>query len=280
MAATTRSRAANKAAKKHGRTLRLLPAAIIASMLVLGIKLGGLWTGITSLAQTQQAQAQQAQSQPAQPKQAQPKSSPMKAARGAHGKPESNPDAKGETQATARAPNALPDDPALFSQAEIDLLQKLAERRKQLDKWAEQLEMREGLLKAAEQQIERKVGELRTIQGKIKGMLRQYDKEQEEKLASLVKIYETMKPKDAARIFMELDMKVLLDVIERMKERRVAPIIAELNPVKAKDVTAELAQRRRIGEEAKQALPATGTGPGGNQEPLPATGDAAAPGNG
>lgn len=254
----------NGSAKKGGRALRLLPVAIAAAVLVLGIKLGGLWTGVTSLAQAQQAEeAPQAQ-----------KPGAMKASQGAGGAMEGGLAGTGDAQAASRAPDMLPDDPALFSQAEIDLLQKLAERRKQLDKWGEQLEMREGLLKAAEQRIERKVGELRTIQGKIKKMLRQYDKEQEEKLASLVKIYETMKPKDAARIFMQLDMPVLLDVIERMKERRVAPIIAELDPVKARDVTAELAKRRKIGEEAKQALPASGQGP------LPATGDAAAPGNG
>jgi len=55
-----------------------------------------------------------------------------------------------------------------------------------------------------------------------------------------------MKPKDAARIFEELDMAVLLDVIERMKERKSAPILAKMNPVRAKAITLELAQRREL----------------------------------
>ena len=55
-----------------------------------------------------------------------------------------------------------------------------------------------------------------------------------------------MKPKDAARIFEQLDMVVLLDVIERMKERKSAPILAKMKPQRAKEITLELAQRRGL----------------------------------
>jgi flagellar motility protein MotE (MotC chaperone) len=66
------------------------------------------------------------------------------------------------------------------------------------------------------------------------------------RLQSLVKIYENMKPKDAARIFDQLDMDVLLDVVERMKEARVAPILALVNPQRAQDITIQLAERRKL----------------------------------
>ena len=52
------------------------------------------------------------------------------------------------------------------------------------------------------------------------------------------------------RIFEQLDIDILLDVVERMKERSVAPILAAMNPEKAKTITAELAQRRKIGAQA------------------------------
>jgi flagellar motility protein MotE (MotC chaperone) len=79
----------------------------------------------------------------------------------------------------------------------------------------------------------------------------QHDEQEERQLNSLVIIYENMKPKDAARIFEELDMVVLLDVIERMKERKTAPILAELNPKRAKTITIELAHRRNLPGTAK-----------------------------
>jgi flagellar motility protein MotE (MotC chaperone) len=65
-------------------------------------------------------------------------------------------------------------------------------------------------------------------------------------MRSLVKIYENMKPKDAAKIFEQLDMGIMLEVVERMKEQKVAPILAEMNPVKARELTSELAQRRQM----------------------------------
>jgi flagellar motility protein MotE (MotC chaperone) len=55
-----------------------------------------------------------------------------------------------------------------------------------------------------------------------------------------------MKPKDAARIFEELEMDTLLPVTERMNERKLAPVMAEMNPAKAKDITEQLATLRQV----------------------------------
>jgi flagellar motility protein MotE (MotC chaperone) len=45
-------------------------------------------------------------------------------------------------------------------------------------------------------------------------------------------------------------MDILLDVVERMKEAKIAPILAAMNPEKAMTITAELAQRRKMGAQA------------------------------
>ena len=60
----------------------------------------------------------------------------------------------------------------------------------------------------------------------------------------LVKLYEAMKPRDAATIFNDLDMPVLLQVVDRMKEAKAAPVLAAMQPDKARDLTARLAQMR------------------------------------
>ena len=57
-------------------------------------------------------------------------------------------------------------------------------------------------------------------------------------------MYETMKPSDAAAIFDELDMPVLLRVARAMNPRKMAPIMAKMDPVKAQDLTAGLAVDR------------------------------------
>ena len=78
--------------------------------------------------------------------------------------------------------------------------------------------------------------------------------ETESQYKSLVKIYENMKPKDAARIFGELDMAILLPVTERMKERKLAAILAKMNTTNAMALTIQLAQRRNAqgGQQAQQ----------------------------
>ena len=140
----------------------------------------------------------------------------------------------------------ITDDPTLLTQSEIDLLQKLAERREMLDAREREMDRRIGLLQAAEQRIERKVADLKQLQGTIEGLLKKHSAEQDNKLASLVKIYEAMKPKEAARIFQALDMDTLLQVAERMKERKLAPIMASMTPEKAKEITVELTQLRKL----------------------------------
>ncbi|MBL4615569.1 MAG: hypothetical protein JKY27_11940 [Magnetovibrio sp.] len=153
-----------------------------------------------------------------------------------------------EEDQAAVAARMLADDPTLLTQSEIDLLQKLAERRVEIDARARELETRQALLAAAESRIERKIQDFIALQATIESLIKTYDEQQDTKLLSLVKIYESMKPKDAARIFEELDMDVLLQVAERMKERSLAPIMAKMNPQRARDVTVELNALRKLPE--------------------------------
>ncbi len=79
----------------------------------------------------------------------------------------------------------------------------------------------------------------------MEALIRRYDGEEDARKKSLVKIFETMNPVEAARIFEQMDLPVLLHIIERMKERIAAPVLANMHPARAKQVTAELARRRQ-----------------------------------
>jgi flagellar motility protein MotE (MotC chaperone) len=60
----------------------------------------------------------------------------------------------------------------------------------------------------------------------------------------LVKTYESMKPREAAVIFNEMEMPVLLAVMDRMKDTKVAAILGVMQPDRARMVTAGLAAMR------------------------------------
>ncbi len=133
-----------------------------------------------------------------------------------------------------------------LTKAEINLLRGLSKRREELDALEKRLEERNDMLTAAEKRVDEKVSELKTLQTTIESLLVQHNQQEQQQLRSLVKIYEVMKPKDAAKVFEQLEMPILLDVIERMKERLAAPVLAQMSPGRAKEVTVELAQRRQL----------------------------------
>ena len=71
----------------------------------------------------------------------------------------------------------------------------------------------------------------------------------------LVRLYESMKPRDAATIFNDLEMPVLLQVLDRMNERKAAPVLAAMQPERARQVTAQLAELRRKANSPPSAAP-------------------------
>lgn len=236
-----------KAAAKPQRTpfLRLLPLLIIGAGVMLSVRVNDIRKGFLDGASVRVAgelQAQQAEKPPAAPPtQAQTAQVPAPPPAAAN-----SPAPAAQTKAPPPPPPGGTTDPGTLSQTEMDVLQKLTERRNAIDAREKDVERREAMLKAAEDQIERKITEMRTLQNTIEGLLRQYNDQEDNKMRSLVKIYENMKPKEAAKIFEQLDMPIMLEVVERMKEQKVAPILAEMDPSKARVITSELAQRRQI----------------------------------
>jgi len=201
--------------------LRLFPVLIATALIALTIRVGDLWSGLGSIAWAQSATQEGA----------------GKSAQDAASDDPTPPEVEGAQIM------ALPSDPFSLSSEEIDLLQSLGERRKELDLRARQLEQREALLLAVERRIDEKVKTL-------KGLQRSIETETEDQYKSLVKIYENMKPKDAARIFTDLDMDILLPVTKRMKERKLAAILSKMDVDTVRALTIQMAQRQSAGQKA------------------------------
>ena len=244
---------------------RLLPVMVVACALVLGLKLGGLWHAAGPLLESFAVGRAQAQSSRAGGEAGPTSRAPDERGGGvaesgpAGGEGEAEDSLRRRLRKTIEAiveqelNEALAlrrvrqqESAPMFTPAEVEVLQSLAGRREALQARAVELEMRENLLSATEKRIEQKIAELKKFEATIKAKLKQYDEQEEAKMKSLVKIYENMKPKDAARILEELDMDILLEVAERMREAKMAPILALMNSNKAKAITVELAMRSQL----------------------------------
>jgi flagellar motility protein MotE (MotC chaperone) len=141
---------------------------------------------------------------------------------------------------------ALRREDAAEESLETSLVKQLTERRDQLNQRARQLDSREALLKVAEQRVDQKIKEMETLRSQLQKMVNQVSGAQETQIENLVKIYETMKPKEAAKIFETLDLPVMLGVIQRMKPQRTSAIMAQMAPEKAKEITVALTKQDQL----------------------------------
>lgn len=161
-----------------------------------------------------------------------------------------------------------------LSPAELQVLQSLGARRGQLDKREQDLDVQLALMAAAEAKLDAKIQALNGMKGDIAKLMVDADAKEQAEIDRLVKVFELMKPKDAAPRMVLLDDAVRLPVASRMKERALSPIIANMPPAEAKKLTEALAARfAEVKKVAAAAQAAAG--------PLPAApraaGQAAAP---
>lgn len=127
-----------------------------------------------------------------------------------------------------------------FSQSEINILQELAERREALDVRSEEIDKKALQLKVAEDEIDKKLAQLKSYEEKLQKLINRYNEQEQEQLASLVKMYATMKPKDAARIFNTFDIDILVAILRQMKPSSSSAILSQMDSIKAREVTTAL----------------------------------------
>lgn len=127
------------------------------------------------------------------------------------------------------------------SATEQQLLARLAARREELLQYEQDLAMRASLVDAAEQRIEERSLTLEALEAQIASLVDQRQEMEQGQFASIVAMYEAMKPKDAANIFNNLEMEVLLRVAKTMSPRKMAPILAEMSPARAQELTVKMA---------------------------------------
>lgn len=135
------------------------------------------------------------------------------------------------------------DDDQAASASEVDVVNSLAKRRRELDGRDAQLTIQANMIAAAEARVDAKIAQLKQLQAQINGLVAQRDDAQKQQIASLVKAYSTMKAKDAARIFDNLPDSVLVPVAHDMKSDILALVLANMNSESAKALTVKLADR-------------------------------------
>lgn len=180
-------------------------------------------------------------------------------------KPKEDPAMKGVSDKRPEEPPVAQKTPAI-SATERAVLERLQERRQELEARAREIDIRESLLKAAEQRIDARAEEIKGVESRIAAATQQKDEADATRFQSIVTMYESMKPKDAGKIFDRLEMGVLIEVASRMKPQKMSDVLAQMSTEAAERLTVEMARRSGgIGMAASaSALPKIEGRPSGN----------------
>lgn len=166
-------------------------------------------------------------------------------------------------------------DEQIASAAQADVLTVLSRRRTELDAREAQIKIQGDILAATEKRMDAKIAQLKTLQDKIAGLMVTLDDTQKAQVASLVKTYAAMKPVNAARIFETMPENVLVPVAQQMKPDVLSLVLSQMNPEKAKDLTVKLANKLALPETALPAPVQTAAATPA-QSPVPMAAPAAA----
>lgn len=125
--------------------------------------------------------------------------------------------------------------------SEEALVGRLSERRAELDQREADIGMRLALLEAAEKRLDERTTELAALEARVAQLVDEKQAAEEAGFKAVVSMYETMKPKEAAKIFDTLRLSVLLKVARSMNPRKMSPILAAMSPEPAQQLTTALA---------------------------------------
>ena len=129
------------------------------------------------------------------------------------------------------------------------ILDELQARRTRLDARETALEDRLEALALADRQIDRKFEELAAAEDRLRRTLAIAETAAEDDIERLTRVYETMKPRQAAALFETMDARFAAGFLARMRPEAAAEIMAGLTPEAAHMFSVVLAGRNAETEQ-------------------------------
>jgi flagellar motility protein MotE (MotC chaperone) len=229
---------------KSFRNIRVIPVVLVAIAALAVLKIGGLvidggYVFDYAPRRTQPSWAQSMLNFPGAPR-----IDPNDVTGSVHGAPKEEapkpaaPDTKPEGIVIHPEENQNPVSPS-----ERAILERLQARRQELEARQREIDIRESLLKAAEKRIESKVEEMKGLESRAAAASEQKAEAENARFKGIVTMYESMKPKDAAKVFDRLDMAVLIEIASQIAPRKMSDIMGLMQTDAAERLTVELARR-------------------------------------
>ena len=123
------------------------------------------------------------------------------------------------------------------------LLARLRAREQDLTRREEELDLRDKTLEKLSREIDERLQELATAEETLRQTMALADSAAENDLENLTRVYENMKPKDAAVLFETMEPSFAAGFLGRMQTASAAQILSGLSPEKAYAISLTLSGR-------------------------------------
>ncbi len=114
-----------------------------------------------------------------------------------------------------------------------EVMRLLARKEQSLRERESAVDKKEADLRAAQEEIEQRLAALQALRDDLRVQLGDLDAEREARITHLVKMFEAMRPKQAAGILEVTEDSVALEVLERMKKDKAGKVLAGMTPDRA-----------------------------------------------
>ncbi|MBX3486314.1 MAG: hypothetical protein KF798_00210 [Candidatus Paracaedibacteraceae bacterium] len=148
-------------------------------------------------------------------------------------------------------------DPLMLDENQIKILQAMSKKEGDttLADDRAKVAQQEALVKIAKDKLTKQIEQLETIQKDIKSTTNDLTKKEQENIERMVKIYESMKPLQAAEILNKLELTALSEIFKAMAPKKASTIMSSMDHQKVRLVTLIMLrdQSAQLALKAKEA---------------------------
>jgi len=152
-------------------------------------------------------------------------------------------------QSAAQNATAWNGTESVDSVEERRILASLKEERQEIRRGKDRIAKREKELKVLEQEVEKKLQQLRQWRGELEELLAQKEQEERQRVKKLSRIYQRMDPAKAADALASVKQDLAVGIISRMRSGTAAEVMDNMHRELAAALSTDLSKLEQRGAE-------------------------------
>ena len=134
--------------------------------------------------------------------------------------------------------------PHKFTESEKEILTRLAEQQSRLRLRALELDRREGQLKTLQEDIQRQVSQLEKLQQEIEKDIKKKKNQDNTQLQKAVALYSKMDAAIAAQSLAKLDRMIAVSILKQMKEKQASLVLSSMGAEESASIIEEITKKQ------------------------------------